>query len=109
MRYAIATDGEQVWAHFGRCSQYLLVDIDDGEVVDRLFVDNPGHEPGLLPRFLHQYGVDCVVAGGAGQRAVNLLGELGISLYVGVEGPIDEVVEGLRTGELATGESTCEH
>ncbi len=52
MRYAIASDGTQVAAHFGRCAQYELVDIEDGAVARTETMLNPGHAPGLLPRLL---------------------------------------------------------
>lgn len=109
MRYAIATDGTEVAAHFGRCPEYLLVDIEDGEIVGRAVLLNPGHEPGLLPRLLAENGVQVVVAGGAGPRAVELLAELGIIACLGATGPIEEAVAALQAGTLQSGESACEH
>lgn len=109
MRFGIAVDGHQVAPHFGRCERYELVDIDNGQVPRREAMANPGHEPGLLPRLLAEAGVGCVVCGGAGPRAVALLGQFGIELVVGVSGPVDEVVQKLADGELAAGDSTCEH
>ncbi len=109
MRYAIAADGDQVAPHFGRCERYVIVDIADGAEVAREEMENPGHEPGLLPRLLNEEGVAYVVAGGAGPRAVNLMGELNIGVYVGVSGAVDDVIEQIITGDLESGESTCEH
>lgn len=109
MRYAIAADGDQVAPHFGRCERYVVVDIAKGAEVARQDLENPGHEPGLLPRLLNEEGVAYVVAGGAGPRAINLMAELNIGVYVGVSGPIDEVIEKIATGDLEPGESACEH
>lgn len=109
MRYAIAADADQVAPHFGRCERYVLVDVHDGAEAAREELPNPGHEPGLLPRLLNEEGVAYVVAGGAGPRAINLLRELNIGIYVGVSGPIDEVVDEIIAGELEPGESACEH
>lgn len=109
MRYAIATDGTEVAAHFGRCSGYLLVDIEDGAVAGRAVLPNPGHEPGLLPRLLAENGVYAVVAGGAGPRALGLLAELGIIACLGAAGPVEDTVAELLAGTLQSGESACEH
>lgn len=109
MRYAIAAEGTQVAAHFGRCPEYLLVDIEDGKVTGRTVLVNPGHEPGLLPRLLAQNGVEVVVAGGAGPRAIGLLAEMGITACLGASGPIQAAVAALQAGTLQSGESACEH
>ncbi|MFO8081359.1 MAG: NifB/NifX family molybdenum-iron cluster-binding protein [Armatimonadota bacterium] len=109
MRYAIAADGDQVASHFGRCERYVIVDIANDIEVAREDLANPGHEPGLLPRLLNEEGVAYIVAGGAGPRAINLMAELNIGVYVGISGPIDEVIERIAAGELEPGESTCEH
>ena len=109
MRYAIAADADQVSPHFGRCERYELVDVDDGQVVARGALANPGHEPGLLPRLLKESGVQVLVCGGAGPRAVNLLAELGIGMFAGVSGNVEDAVAAILRGELIGGESTCEH
>ena len=109
MRFGIAVDGDQVAPHFGRCERYELVDVEDGQVLRREAMANPGHEPGLLPRLLHEAGVGCLVCGGAGPRAVALLGQFSIELVVGVSGPLEKVVQKLAVGEIVGGDSTCEH
>ena len=59
MRIAISTDGGTVSAHFGRCPAFTIVDIEDGKVLHKEEISNPGHHPGFLPRFLHKKGVNC--------------------------------------------------
>ena len=107
--YAIAADGEVVAPHFGRCERYMLVEITDGRETARRELDNPGHEPGLLPRLLAEHGVHYVVAGGAGPRAVALLNRLNIGFLPGVTGEIETAVADLVAGHLETGASICEH
>ncbi len=108
-RLALATDGEQVAQHFGRCEGYTLVDFDDGEVINKSFVPNPGHQPGFLPRFLGEKGVHGIIAGGMGPRAQQLFTEQGIDFIVGVTGSVEEVVTRYKEGGLSGGESLCEH
>jgi predicted Fe-Mo cluster-binding NifX family protein len=107
MRVAISTDGEFVSAHFGRCPVFTLVDVDNGKVTKKAEVINPGHQPGAIPEFLHQKGVNCIVAGGMGMRATSFFEEYGIKTIVGVSGKIDDVVDQIRQDTLEGGESLC--
>lgn len=107
MRIAISTDNGAVSAHFGRCPVFTIVDIEDGKVVNKKEIVNPGHHPGFLPQFLHGEGVTCIVAGGMGQRAVQLFEEQGIDRVVGVSGTIEYVLVKIVSGELEGGESLC--
>jgi predicted Fe-Mo cluster-binding NifX family protein len=109
MRIAVATDGDMVAAHFGRCEAYTIVDIEQGEVRNQKVIANPGHEPGFLPGFLAEREVNCIVAGGMGPRAHGLFAERNIQTIVGVARSIAETVEALAKGELVGGESTCDH
>jgi predicted Fe-Mo cluster-binding NifX family protein len=107
MKIAISTDGDYVSAHFGRCPSFTVVEIEDGKIISRGIVKNPGHQPGFIPQFLHQKGVECIIAGGMGMRATGFFNELGIRAIVGVSGRIDEVIENLQKGTLEGGESLC--
>ncbi|MFB0518068.1 MAG: NifB/NifX family molybdenum-iron cluster-binding protein [Acidobacteriota bacterium] len=109
MKIAISTDGDYVSAHFGKCPQYTLVEIEGGKVLTRELLDNPGHQPGFLPGFLAERGVTCVITGGMGPRAQSLFAQQGIETVVGVSGKVDEVIEKLLKGELEGGESLCQH
>lgn len=109
MRIAIATDGDRVAPHFGRCPSYTLVDFEDGSVGDRRVIDNPGHAPGVIPRFLHDHGAGAIIAGGMGHRAQALFDQMGIEHVVGVTGSVDEVIEKCVAGTLEGGESLCSH
>lgn len=107
MRIAISTDGDYVSSHFGRCPVFTIVDIKDGRITRKESVENPGHEPGYIPQFLHKHGVECIVAGGMGMRATSFFEEYSIKTIVGVSGKIDEVIEQLKKGTLEGGESLC--
>lgn len=107
MRVAISTDGEYVSAHFGRCPVFTIVDIKDGKIIKKESVDNPGHEPGFIPQFLHERGVECIIAGGMGMRASGFFEELGMQAIVGVSGKISDVMDKLVKGKLEGGDSLC--
>ena len=109
MKIAISTDNGRVSAHFGRCPSYTIVDIEDGRIVGRLEISNPGHQPGFLPRFLADKGINAIIAGGMGPRAVELFCDNNIEVFVGISGPIDEVIEDFVAGNIVSGESSCTH
>jgi predicted Fe-Mo cluster-binding NifX family protein len=109
MRIALSTDGGYISAHFGRCPAYTIVDIEEGRIINREEISNPGHQPGFLPQFLSQRGVDCIIAGGMGPRAQALFSQQNIETIIGVQGSIDEVIDKFISRELESGEDLCDH
>lgn len=107
MKVAISTDNGFVSPHFGRCPHFTLVTIEAGKVTAKEVISNPGHEPGFLPQFLHQQGVDTIIAGGMGPRAEALFQQVKIRPILGVSGTVDEVTEQLCRDTLEAGKSTC--
>ena len=107
MKVAISTDSGYVSAHFGRCPEFTVVEIEDGKIVNRETIPNPGHHPGFLPEFFAGKGVDAVIAGGAGQRAQMLFAQKNIQLILGVSDTIDETLDLMCKGQLKGGESLC--
>lgn len=107
MKIAISTDNDYVSAHFGRCPFFTIVEIDGEKILGKEMVDNPGHQPAFLPQYLSDMGVNCIIAGGMGRRAIALFSEKGIQTLIGISGPIDEVIDKLVKGTLEGGESLC--
>lgn len=109
MKIAVATEGNMVAEHFGHCSQYTLFEVEDQRVISKTVIPNPGHQPGFLPGYLANLGVNCVIAGGMGARAVELFAERGIQTITGASGPVDEVVHAYLRGNLQTRGGFCDH
>ena len=110
LKIAVATENEEVAAHFGRCPRYTIADIEDGEICEKEHIDNPGHRPRFLPKYLsEELGIDCMISGGMGQRAQKLFEERDIKTIVGAAGPVDEVLKDFAQGQLETGEDLCSH
>ena len=109
MKVAVAADGSEVANHFGRCEGYLIAEINDGQIGETEHIPNPGHEPGRLPALLSSLGVQCIVAGGMGQRAMSLFEDYGIEAIAGVQGSTASALARLAAGTLEGGESTCRH
>ncbi|MBP2146818.1 putative Fe-Mo cluster-binding NifX family protein [Methanofollis sp. W23] len=109
MKIGIAQDGKSVSAHFGHCESYAIFELNDGALARQDDLLSPGHEPGRLPAFLAEHGVEVVIAGGMGPRAVELFHMNGIEVFLGVSGEIEAVAAAYAAGNLAAGESTCTH
>jgi len=107
MKIAIATDSGRVSEHFGRCPEFTIVEIEEGRVIKKEVIANPGHAIGFLPKFFHEMGVDCVIAGGAGWRAKELFDEFKVELIMGIVGTVDEVIQKYLDNKIVPGDSTC--
>lgn len=111
MRIAIPIANGALAMHFGHCSAFALVDVDDDRnVAATATTDAPPHQPGLLPRWLAGQGVDVVIAGGMGGRAQELFREAGIEVLTGAPAEAPEtLVQAYLDGALVTGANACDH
>jgi Mrp family chromosome partitioning ATPase/predicted Fe-Mo cluster-binding NifX family protein len=112
MRIAIPLADGTLSVHFGHCERFALVDVDvtKREIVKREDIAAPPHQPGLLPPWLAERGVNLIIAGGMGQRARGLFTEQDIQVLVGVptETP-EKLVADYLAGTLQEGENICDH
>ena len=96
MRVAVSADDSNgldsvVSPHFGRCPYYILVDIAGQEVGEVRAKANPyygQHSPGQVPGFIHQQGVDVMLTGGMGRRAIGFFQQYGIQPVTGASGTV---------------------
>ncbi|MDD3846230.1 MAG: iron-sulfur cluster carrier protein MrpORP [Syntrophorhabdaceae bacterium] len=111
MKFAVPTNEGKLCMHFGHCEAFALIDTDaQGKIVNETYVTPPPHEPGLLPPWLAQQGVNCIIAGGMGSRAQQLFAEQAIKVVTGAqEGDPKMAVENYLKGTLVTGANTCDH
>jgi len=112
MRIAIPLAQGKLSLHFGHCDQFAIFDIDDNlkEVINRKDAAPPGHEPGVLPRWLHENNVSVIIAGGMGQRAQQLFTQNDIEVVIGASsGTPEELVSAYLENTLETGDNICDH
>lgn len=107
IRYSIATEGENVAQHFGRCPKYTIVDTEDCQILNTETVPNPGHATGAIPKYMADLGVNVMIAGGMGRRAINFFQQYGIKTILGQTGTISEIVNQIKADDLKGGESIC--
>lgn len=109
MKIAVSTDYGNVSAHFGRCASYTIYDINENNILAKEEIPNPGHEPGFLPQFLSEKGVQCIIAGGMGPRAQTLFAQKNIETVIGVQGAVEDVIQKYLDQELEAGSDLCDH
>ena len=108
MRVAISADDPNgldsvVSPHFGRCPYYVLVDVEGQEVKAVQVVDNPyygQHAPGAVPGFIHSQGVNVMLTGGMGRRAIGFFEQYGIEAVTGASGTVRHALKCYLDGQL---------
>ena len=110
MKFAIPLAQGVLCVHFGHSEQFAIVDTENGQVKTKELLTPPPHEPGVLPRWLQELGVNVVIAGGMGQRAQDLFNQNGIRVVVGAPNEEPEsLIQNYLTGALVTAENICDH
>jgi predicted Fe-Mo cluster-binding NifX family protein len=107
MRIAIAGEGNKVTEHFGHCVNFLLFDVENGQITKEESITNPGHKPGFLPNYLADRGVNVIISGGMGGGAVEIFNERNVEVVVGARGDARIAAESYLKGELRTTGSVC--
>jgi len=103
MKIAIPIESGRLHDDFGRCRQFALAEVDaDKKLTLRTnIVSAPEGPSGLFPRWLRQEGVQVVIVGGIGPRALTILARCGIAVHAGTPGaPVEQVVAAYLNGEL---------
>jgi Mrp family chromosome partitioning ATPase/predicted Fe-Mo cluster-binding NifX family protein len=111
-RIAVPVAQGKLCLHFGHCEQFALVDVnlEDKTIADITLENPPPHEPGVLPAWCADQGVNLVLAGGMGSRAQSLFTDRGVKVLVGAPSEEPEaVVRKFLEGSLQLGSNTCDH
>ena len=112
MRIAIPLVEGKLSMHFGHCEEFAIIDVDDTgkNIISKDVLPSPPHEPGLLPRWLAEKGVNVVITGGMGPRAQELFNQNGIRVVLGAPANHpDLVVTEFLEDRLQIGKNICDH
>ncbi len=111
MRIAIPTAAGKLALHFGHCETFALIDVSEDKKIEKMQeLTPPPHQPGLLPKWLHEQGATIIIAGGMGQRAQGLFKQANIEVVIGapVKSPRELALLYLD-GTMETGTNPCDH
>ena len=112
MKIAIPLAEGHLSMHFGHCEQFAIMTVDaqDKKILETETLIPPPHEPGVLPRWLHELGAEVIIAGGMGQRAQQLFAQNDITVMVGAAAETPETLaSAYLNGTLQTGDNICDH
>ncbi len=101
--------GASVCPHFGQAPFFTVVDTETKDVSSS---PNQGHHVAgarTPAEIIADKGVDAVIVGGCGPRAVQIFAAKGIRVYQGGSGTVAEVIEKLEADglQVASEETAC--
>jgi Mrp family chromosome partitioning ATPase/predicted Fe-Mo cluster-binding NifX family protein len=110
MKFAIPLADGKLTAHFGHCKEFALIDVEENIIKKKETLVPPPHEPGVLPKWLHEQGVNVIIAGGMGNKAQVLFNEQDIKVVTGAQ-PLEpeELINSYLNNTLLTGNNLCDH
>ncbi|MGC8624343.1 MAG: NifB/NifX family molybdenum-iron cluster-binding protein [Phycisphaerae bacterium] len=112
MKIAVPVAEGNLSQHFGQCREVAMFEVDPQAktILGTQIIPTPPHEPGRFPAWLQAQGADMVIAGGMGQRALELFQQAGIKTIVGAPSEQAEtVVTAWLQGRLASSANACNH
>jgi predicted Fe-Mo cluster-binding NifX family protein len=107
---ALPVEGNLLCEHFGHAQKFKLYNLHNQKILNEELIIAPVHQPGLLPRWLAQKNVTDVIVAGIGHKAIEVLNQNKINVFVGVQvkEPLELVYDYLN-GTLETNGNLCDH
>jgi predicted Fe-Mo cluster-binding NifX family protein len=109
-KIAIPMENGMLCAHFGHCGYFAIATVEGSQIKEIQEKTPPAHEPGVYPKWIASLGVTDVIAGGMGQKAIDLFNGQNINVLVG--GPVKsarEIIEDFLAGHLSLSANYCDH
>lgn len=109
-KIAIPMENGKLCSHFGHCAYFAIATIENNQLIEITEMTPPKHEPGVYPRWIATFGVTDVIAGGMGQKAIDLFNKENINAFVGA--PIKDatnIVLDFINGALSLNANYCNH
>jgi predicted Fe-Mo cluster-binding NifX family protein len=109
-KIAVPTTDGLLCNHFGQCESFTLIEVENNQIQSQVQIDPPVHERGAFPFFLAKKGVDVVISGGMGTRALELFARHNISVYLGAsQQEPRSLVKKYLHGQLEDSRDLCGH
>lgn len=114
MKVCVPTKDEKgfegaVEQHFGKAPTYTIMDTETRNV--SVIPNQSEHMGGvgLPPEYLSKNGVDIMLCAGLGFKALQMFESLGIEVFVGASGTVEDAIAAWEAGKLqvAGAENSC--
>ena len=118
MKIAVATEDDKgleavLSQHFGRCPYYVVVDVNENEIKEVNAIQNPFYgnhgEPGQVPAFIKSLGVQVIISGGMGPKAIGFFKQFEIQAVTGVSGMVKEAISVYMGGQIEDARPCGDH
>jgi predicted Fe-Mo cluster-binding NifX family protein len=110
MKIAVPINGGRLSSHFGHATEFAIVQVEHGTIMEKETLTPPPHQPGILPRWLHNLGVNVIIASGIGQKALKLFEQNSITVISGSPSLSAEDLIGIYLANaLVPGDNICDH
>lgn len=109
-KIAIPVSQGKLALHFGHCREFHFFAIENDAIGEPEVLSPPPHAPGVIPEWVSKQQATDIIAGGMGQRAIDIFNQKGVNVYVGAPSKDPrKVVEEFLSGELETQANLCDH
>ncbi len=97
--------------HFGRTSYFVFAEVENGIIKSYESKKCTGrHEGGTMTpaEIIAESGVDILICGGLGSKAISILTQKGITIFSGASGTVEDVIKQWKSGKLSSAnENSC--
>ncbi len=94
--------------HFGYSEKFIIYQINNNQITNKTVLKNPGHQPGSIPDYLNQNGVNVIICGGIGLSAIKLFNQCQIEVISGIKGDYEKVISDYLSGSLVSDNQACQ-
>ncbi len=110
-KIAVPVDANEILdGHFGHCKFFEIITVEGDKIVSKEKVIPPLHEPGVLPKWLAEIGATDVLAGGMGQKAIQIFNYNNINVFVGApQLSATELTKGFLNKSIEFNANYCDH
>jgi predicted Fe-Mo cluster-binding NifX family protein len=109
-KIAIPVSEGKLAMHFGHCREFHFFTVENEQIGEVEVQTPPPHSPGVIPQWVSRQQATDIIAGGMGQRAIDIFNQQGVNVFVGA--PTREpraIVEEFLAGTLETQANMCDH
>ena len=106
--FAVPLENSLLSSHFGHSEQFAIINVENNIITNETIEIPPPHDAGILPKWLTERGVTDVIAGGMGQRMLDILTAKNIKVNIGAKTKTPkELVTDWLNNSLETGTNVC--
>lgn len=110
VKFAIPLAQGRLSHHFSECDKFAFITVKNDTIEGKVLFNPPPREPGDLPRWLYEHGVNRLIVGEMGPRAQSFFAEYGIQVITGAPNlALEELIQHCLDGNLFTSPNICYH